>query len=202
MKSAVLLRAISGQMKIHLNLTLNEGSSYQKIREAIIAFDAATTKWNEAGAGALAFSSTSPIQQDYSGVAPMEIDRLQQKGDGKKGKQKGKDDKGKGKGKSGKTNYGKEGKGKGGKQNAGKEGKEKGGKEQKGKSKGQNNEVCWACGKPGHQAKDCWRVRQVEAPTTQSISGASQNTTSPSTTTTGTTSGGDPTLSFTASDSL
>lgn len=38
MKSAVLLRAVGGQMKFHLNLTLNEGSSYQKIREAILAF--------------------------------------------------------------------------------------------------------------------------------------------------------------------
>ena len=38
MKAAVLLRAVGGQMKFHLNLTLNEGSSYQKIREAILAF--------------------------------------------------------------------------------------------------------------------------------------------------------------------
>ena len=50
MKSAVLLRAVTGQMKVHLNLTLNEGSSYLKIREAVLAFDTATTKWNESAA--------------------------------------------------------------------------------------------------------------------------------------------------------
>ena len=51
------------------------------------------------------------------------------------------------------------------------------------------SEVCWTCGKPGHMAKDCWRVRQVESPATQSIAGS--HTTSPSTTlTTSLTSGG------------
>ena len=33
LRSAVLLRVITGPLKIHLNMTLNEGSSYQKIRE-------------------------------------------------------------------------------------------------------------------------------------------------------------------------
>ena len=37
MKAAVLLRSMSGQLKTHLNMTLNEGSSYTKIR--------ATTRW-------------------------------------------------------------------------------------------------------------------------------------------------------------
>ena len=97
MKSAVLLRAVSGQMKTHLNLTLNEESSYSKIREAIIAFDTATTKWNESGA--LTFSGMSPMTNatDPNGPMPMEIDRI--KGDGKKGKGKTKDGKGKSKGK-------------------------------------------------------------------------------------------------------
>ena len=68
-------------MKTHLNLTLNEGNSYGKIREAIIAFDTATTKWNESGA--LTFSGVSPMN-DPNGAMPMEVDRI--KGDGKKGK--------------------------------------------------------------------------------------------------------------------
>ena len=46
-------------MKIHLNLILNEGNSYQKMREAILAFDTATTKWNESIA--LSFNNSSPI---------------------------------------------------------------------------------------------------------------------------------------------
>ena len=61
MKAAVLLRAVGGQMKVRLNLTLNEGSSYQKIREAILAFDTATAKWNESAA--ISFTTTSPMTQ-------------------------------------------------------------------------------------------------------------------------------------------
>ena len=48
MKAAILLRSVGGQMKVHLNLALNEGSTYAQIRKAIIAFDNANTKWNEA----------------------------------------------------------------------------------------------------------------------------------------------------------
>ena len=77
-------------MKVHLNLTLNEGISYQKVRETILACDTATTKWNESAA--ISFTTTNPMTQtvDNGGVMPMEVDRLQ-KGDGKKGKGKGKD---------------------------------------------------------------------------------------------------------------
>ena len=111
MRAAVLLKAISGPLKIHLNMTLNEGSSYAKIREAVLAYDTANTKWNESAA--LSFSSSSPMPPspyDPNGAAPMEIDRLQkgkEKGkgktkDGKGGKSKGKEEKGKSKGKGGK----------------------------------------------------------------------------------------------------
>ena len=95
---------------------------------------------------------------DPNGAMPMEVDRI--KGDGKKGKSKSKEQKGKGKEDKSKS------KGKGGK-SSGKDGKGKGGgKEGKG-GKGKNpSEVCWICGKPGHMAKDCWRVRQVESTAT------------------------------------
>ena len=168
MTSAVLLRAVTGQMKVQLNLTLNEGSSYLKIREAILAFDTATTKWNESAA--LTFTSSSPMQStgDPKGVMPMEIDRLQQKGKDK-GKGKGKDLKGKGKSKDekGKSKGRTPSSFKGGQ----KDGKGKGGKDQKpGKGKGNGGDVCWTCGRMGHHSKDYWRVRQVEAPPAASVS--------------------------------
>ena len=149
-KAAVLLRAVGGQMKVQLSLTLNEGSSYQKIREAILVFDAAATKWNESAA--ISFTTTSPMAQavDTGGVMPMEVDRLQ-KGDGKKGEGKGKEVKGKGKSKEEK------GKGKSKmrptKGNA-KDGKGKSKDGKQGKGKGVGGDVCWTCGKLGHHSRD------------------------------------------------
>ena len=107
---------------------------------------------------------------------PMEIDRLQQKGKGKgkglKGKGKIKGEKGKSKGKAATSPKGGQ-----------KDRKGKGGKDQKlGRGKGSGGDVCWTCGKMGYHSKDCWRVRQVEAPPAASVS--SQQTTSLSTTST------------------
>ena len=163
MKAAVLLRSLSGPLKTHLNLTLNEGSSYAKIRESVISFDMATTKWNEAGS----LSYVAP-QNDPTGVMPMEVDRVQKgKGKNSKGKGKGKDSKGKGKssekGKSkGKGDWRQDDKGQGGKDY---------GKGQKGKSKSKDKDktslACYTCGQVGHVARDCWRnVRQVGQETT------------------------------------
>ena len=182
MKAAILLRSIGGQMKMHLNLALNKGSTYAQIREAIIAYDNATTKWNEAGALSFTSPTTSGMDQ---GPMPMEVDRLQQKGKDK-GKSKGKEQKGKSKGK---VDKGKD-KGKGKSDGGAKNGKGKGGKEKGGKGKS-TSEVCWTCGKPGHMSKDCWRVRQVEAPPAPSVTSSSQQGSMTATTTTSTTSGGD-----------
>eukprot|EP00435_Cladocopium_sp_Y103_P030301 s1247_g7.t1 len=168
MKAAVLLKCISGPLKVHLNLSLTETTSYSKIREVIQAYDTATTKWSDATI------TTFPLQPggDPNGPAPMEIDRIKGGKSGGKGKAKGKDTKGKSKGKDQK------GKGKGSNQNnqwsssstttwtqssksnAKGDGKPSGDKN-KGKSKGKDSNLCFNCGRPGHMAKDCWRIRQV-----------------------------------------
>ena len=129
--------------------------------------------------------SPSPIAQavDTGGPMPMEIDRLQQKGDGEKGKSKGKDQKGKGKSK--------DDKGKGKSKNlkgSAKDGKGKGKEPKQGKGKGVGGDLCWTCGKMGHHSKDCWRARQIEAPPAASIASSGQ-TTSLSTTATSTSGG-------------
>ena len=169
MKSAVVLKCVSGPLKIHLNLSLNESSTYPQIREVIKAYDTATTKWTDS----VSSSPYSPqTAADPTGLVPMEIDRVKGgkaagKGKGKskegKGKAKGKEQKGKGK------TYGKQNQwnststtswsttsksGKGGDQN------DKG----KGKSKSKDGVACFNCGRVGHMAKDCWRVRQVGNP--------------------------------------
>eukprot|EP00435_Cladocopium_sp_Y103_P031972 s1934_g8.t1 len=101
MKAAVVLKCITGPLKVHLNLSLTESSSYAKVREVIQAYDTATTKWTDSTI------TSFPLQplQDSTGVIPMEVDKVKGKGGGKgkskgkdgKGKQKGKDQKGKGK---------------------------------------------------------------------------------------------------------
>ena len=47
MKSAVVLKCVSGPLKIHSNLSLNESSTYAQIRDVIKAYDTATTKWTD-----------------------------------------------------------------------------------------------------------------------------------------------------------
>ena len=180
MKSAVLLKCVGGSLKVHLNLSLNEGSNYAEIRKTIMAYDTATTRWNESAA----------LQQhlqsgDSAGVTPMEIDRLRGELDRLQGKAKGKDGKSKGKGKEGKSKgKGKDGSQKGKGKGSGKDsnqwggnqwkGSQKGGSQaggEKGKGKGKNKsnnsngeQLCFNCGRPGHVARDCWRVRQVSNP--------------------------------------
>ena len=159
LKFAILMKCVSGQLKMWLQLHVAESQDYTRLREAIIQYDNATLKW----------SSTMMMGQDSGGPAPMEIDRIGQKGDKGKGKQKGKDSqtfKGKGKGDA-KTSKGK-GKGqqkgsdysqgKGQQKSSGKGDNQKG---QKGKGDGGPVKVCYTCGKPGHLARDCWRVQQV-----------------------------------------
>ena len=194
MKSAILLKCISGPLKVHLNLSLNEGSKYEVIRDTIKAYDTATTRWNESSL------TQQPFQPDPNGPAPMEIDRVRdEKGQKGKGKHKGKDSKGKGKGK--------DQKGKGKQNTKGNpwnssttsstsswslvpsKGGQKGqkGKEEKGKSKGKGGKeppACYTCGQQGHLARDCWKVRQVggaqEAATVLTSATAYQESVGPS----------------------
>jgi hypothetical protein len=82
LKLAVLSRCITGQLKTYINVHLDEGASFDTMREAVLRFDRATTKW----------TSTTVLGQDDP--TPMEVDRIKGKEKGKKGKN-GKDGKGK-----------------------------------------------------------------------------------------------------------
>ena len=118
----------------------------------------------EVGSSMVASSST-----DYQGPMPMDIDRVQ---DAKGKCQKGKNDHQKGKGKDAKGKGGRGRKDKG--DQKGKEGDHRGkGKDQKGTGVA----TCYACGKPGHLVRDCWRnIRQVGSDPAHSSSGGASVT--------------------------
>ena len=176
-RSAVLMRCLTGQLKVWLQLQINEGTTYLQLRELIVSYERSTSKWTEPMVlGADAVVDTS---------APMEVDRIQaqQKGKGFKGKD------GKGKGYKGKDGKGKDGfkgktKTKGGKQqshfqnqfqkSSGKSwsGPSKGKDQNRDKGKGYGGKSnsnaggkgqtisCGTCG-GNHKAENCWKGQHV-----------------------------------------
>ena len=160
-RSAVLLRCLTGQLKTWMQLQLGESTKYSEIREGVLSYERSTTKWSE-----------SMVLGDVPDTsAPMEVDRLQWN---PKGKEKGKGKFG-GKGPKGKGFKGKDSKGfekgkKGGK--FGLKGKHSskgknsfGGFGKSGKGAGTNNAnqtvTCFNCGKVGHKADNCWQPKKV-----------------------------------------
>lgn len=98
LKQAVLMKALSGQLRTHINLSIDENTTYSSLRESVLRWDRGQQKWS-----GLVFANDT-------GDA-MEIDRLKGK-KGQKGKGKGNDWKGDGKSKGkGKTKSKENGKG-------------------------------------------------------------------------------------------
>eukprot|EP00435_Cladocopium_sp_Y103_P044674 s1582_g12.t1 len=158
LKTAVLMRSVTGQLKVWLQLQVSENTTYAKVREMILMYDASTTRWSEQMV--LGLDSNSG---NADGPIPMEIDRVEGKGKGKGGGKGKSKDKGFQKGKSGGKQKGKDGKGKS--KGDGKGSKGGGAADRaKGKGKGGDNRACFICGRSGHLAKDCWQnVRNVSA---------------------------------------
>ena len=187
LRTAVLLRSVTGRLKVWLQLQIDDSYGYDKVRELILSYERSTARWTEQMVLGSSMTST-----DTGG--PMEVDRIQKgKGDGKaqqKGNGKKGDGKGTygGKGKSkfdqkgkGKFSYGDKGKGKGKHSKSGDfkghdskghgkwhdYSKGKGHGQSKGRGDGgkggQSAIQCWHCG-GNHKAANCWKnnhVRQV-----------------------------------------
>ena len=173
---AVLMKCLGGQLKTYLQVSLQDSTTYDELREAAIRYDQSTIRWTNAMA--LGSAVASPADT----AIPMDVDRIEKGGKGKKGKSKsaGKDkNKGKQKSKQGDKGY-HSGKGYGNQQQTSwsskgsswqnsswhnnSDGFGKGGKSQKGnkgKDSGKSKDVtCHKCGGQGHYARDC-RVRAV-----------------------------------------
>eukprot|EP00435_Cladocopium_sp_Y103_P063021 s303_g24.t1 len=143
---SVLVKALPKAIQQHVQLQLNESSTYNEVtlyQHSILAWCSSWTPskiHSELGILPQSSSSVSNPNANNMGPAPMEIDRFEKgKGKGKsKGKQKGKDNpKGKGKSKSDK------GKGKPGKGST---------------RTATSSDQCLYCGKYGHFKRDCWKL--------------------------------------------
>ena len=169
-----LVRALPKHIQQHIQLGMDDNSTFQQVKDRVIAYERVSTSWSrdrvllEFGAGGNIGGVTSYNEGDQ-GPAAMEVNLLSKGAKGKKGKGKG----GYEKGGKGKGSYDKgKGKGKGGFEKGGKgksfkgyDNSSKG--QQKGKQKLDPN-VCSYCLKPGHWARDCYKKKaesQVRAVT-------------------------------------
>ena len=89
-KFSIFMRCVGGQLKTYLQVTPQENTTYNDLRENIIRFDSATIKWSNA----MSLGASMPGAPDHppgnDPGGPMDVDRIS-KG---KNKGKGKDRKG------------------------------------------------------------------------------------------------------------
>ena len=101
-KLSVLLRVVHPTLRQHLQLSMDEGSTYATTREKFVNYERTTASWNSS----TVYKELDIRDRDKGDEAvPMEIDTVKgfNKGEGKKGgkgKSYGKDSKSKGKGKN------------------------------------------------------------------------------------------------------
>lgn len=149
LKTAILMCIVTGQLKTWLQFQVSKSTAYAKVREMILLYGALTTRWSEQMA-----LGTKTTAGGSDGPTPMKVDRVQSKGKSKGGKGKSKDKDGSKGGKSKGKSKGKENKGKG-KSYDQKNYKRGGSERSKGKGKS-DSKTCYASGKSGHFARDCW----------------------------------------------
>ena len=189
-----LIRCSPPNLRQHLQLTLQDSSTYKSVKETMLLYEKTTKAWSSESVLREVGATQGGRQNEEP--TPMEVDQVQgyHKGKGKgkgKGKTKGKSSwstwgfgagsawkgRGRGKGKGGRKGKG-QSKGKKGK------GKTKGKKGSKGGSKGsKGNDRCRLCGQSGHWGNECPNRMVNQAAETNTTDNASTHAPSSSTST-------------------
>ena len=91
LKVATLMRCCNNRLREFLQLNIKESSTYLEVREHIMNYERVSKSWTQEQV--LKAIQQDPARPDPGGPAPMEIDRIENKGKGKS-KNKGKEQKG------------------------------------------------------------------------------------------------------------
>lgn len=75
------MHSVTGQLKVRLQLHVNEPTTFSQVCEMILLYDASTTNWSEQ----LVLGTDSAMSSN-DGPVPMEIDRMEPKGRNKAAK--------------------------------------------------------------------------------------------------------------------
>ena len=95
-KMATLLSCLTGQLRQHANVVISDDSTYRDLRELVLRWDGAQTKWQSSVASSYGLQEGKKGLHDSGDVVPMDVDRVAKAGRGKYkgGRGKGKGDKG------------------------------------------------------------------------------------------------------------
>ena len=143
-KVASILQAVPPHLRAHLQLWINDETTYEQVKNKVMELEALSTRWDSSN------SLSLPTRVGMDEATPMEVDYIRGDKGKKGGKGKSKDQKGKSKGKKGKAKT--DGKGSWKSGDKGKSQWEKGGFGKKGKTSEKSAKgkagACHNCGKP------------------------------------------------------
>ena len=72
LKAAILLRSVTGQLKTWLQLQVSETTTYNNVREHILAYERSTAKWTEQ----MVLGNDLSLSNSHDTSGPMEVDRV------------------------------------------------------------------------------------------------------------------------------
>ena len=75
-KMATLLSCLTGQLRQHANVTISDDSSYRDLRELVLRWDGANTKWQSSVASSYGLNDGKKGLTDVGEPVPMDVDRV------------------------------------------------------------------------------------------------------------------------------